>query len=59
MSEDKGVIYIIRWELLVIFISLILIVSLVISIPHDYSQKLLEERKGIINNKPNTTNIKP
>lgn len=44
MSE-RGAIYKIRWEILVMAISLILIVVVVYAIPNDFSLKMLEQRE--------------
>lgn len=45
MSEDRSVLYKIRWEILVMAVSLILSAVVVVVIPHDFSAKLIEENK--------------
>jgi hypothetical protein len=47
MAEDgeRSAIYKIRWEILVMAISLILIVVVVYAIPNDFSLKMLEQRE--------------
>ncbi len=42
---ERSVIYKIRWEILVMAISLILIAVVVYAIPNDFSLKMLEERE--------------
>lgn len=44
-EEPRSAIYAIRWEILVMAVSLILTAVLVLTVPNDYSAKLLEERK--------------
>jgi len=45
MSEDRSVLYKIRWEILVMAVSLILSAVVVIVIPADFSAKIIEENK--------------
>lgn len=47
MAEDgeRSAIYKIRWEILVMAVSLILIAVVVYAIPNDFSLKMLEERE--------------
>jgi hypothetical protein len=47
--EDRGAIYKIRWEILVIAVSLILIAIVVYTIPNDYVLKILREREEEFN----------
>ncbi|MEM2760507.1 MAG: hypothetical protein QXU32_00465 [Nitrososphaerales archaeon] len=47
MSEDRSVIYKIRWEILVMAASLILSAVVVVAIPHNFSEKLIEEQKAL------------
>jgi uncharacterized membrane protein YbhN (UPF0104 family) len=47
--EDRGAIYKIRWEILVIAVSLILIAVVVYAIPNDYVLKILHEREKEFN----------
>ena len=46
MAEDirRSALYAIRWEILVMAVSLILIAVVVLTIPNDFSDKLLKER---------------
>ncbi len=46
MEEQRSAIYVIRWEILVIAISLILIAILLYTVPNDYSDRLLKEREA-------------
>jgi hypothetical protein len=45
MSEDRSVLYKIRWEILVMALSLILSAVVVTVIPWDFSQKIIEQQK--------------
>ena len=45
-EEPRSAIYVIRWEILVMAVSLILIAVLVLTVPNDYSDRLLKERKA-------------
>lgn len=45
-EEPRSAIYAIRWEILVMAVSLILIAVLVLTVPHDYSDRLLKEREA-------------
>jgi hypothetical protein len=49
--EDRGAIYKIRWEILVIAVSLILIAIVVYAIPNDYVLKILREREEEFNSR--------
>ncbi|MEM0364601.1 MAG: hypothetical protein QXY85_00475 [Candidatus Nitrosocaldus sp.] len=44
-ESERSAIYKIRWEILVMAVSLILIVVVVYAIPNDYSLKMLEQRE--------------
>lgn len=43
-EEPRSAIYAIRWEILVMVVSLILIAITVYAIPNDFSDRLLKER---------------
>ncbi|MEM2922847.1 MAG: hypothetical protein QW560_00345 [Candidatus Nitrosocaldus sp.] len=43
-ENERSAIYKIRWEILVMAVSLILIVVVVYAIPNDFSLKMLEQR---------------
>jgi hypothetical protein len=43
-EEPRSAIYAIRWEILVMAVSLILIAVVVYTIPNDFSDRLLKER---------------
>jgi flagellar biosynthesis/type III secretory pathway M-ring protein FliF/YscJ len=45
MSEDRSVLYKIRWEIFIIAASLVLSAVVVLAIPQDFSQKLIEQQK--------------
>jgi hypothetical protein len=44
MSEDRSVLYKIRWEILVMAASLILSAVVVLAIPNDFSDKMLKQK---------------
>jgi hypothetical protein len=46
MSEDRSVLYKIRWEILVMAASLILSAVVVLAIPNDFSDKMLKQQKA-------------
>lgn len=46
MSEDRSVLYKIRWEILVMAASLILSAVVVLAIPHDFSKQMLDQQKA-------------
>ncbi len=46
-EERRSAIYVIRWEILVMAVSLILIAVAVLSIPNDYGDRLLKEREAL------------
>jgi hypothetical protein len=45
MSEDRSVLYKIRWEIFIIATSLVLSAVVVLAIPQDFSEKLIEQQK--------------
>jgi hypothetical protein len=45
MEGQRSAIYVIRWEILVMVVSLILVAILLYTVPHDYSDRLLKERE--------------
>ncbi len=45
-EEPRSAIYAIRWEILIMTISLILIAVLILTVPNDYSDRLLKEREA-------------
>ncbi len=45
MSEDRSVLYKIRWEILVIAASLVLSAVVVLAIPNDFTDKMLNQQK--------------
>lgn len=45
MSEQRGALYRIRWEILVMCASLALTVIAILLIPNDFTEKMLEEQK--------------
>ncbi|RMF31560.1 MAG: hypothetical protein D6752_02015 [Candidatus Nitrosothermus koennekii] len=45
-EEPRSAIYAIRWEILVMAVSLILIAVVVYTIPNDFSDRLLKEREA-------------
>lgn len=45
MSEDRGALYKIRWEILVMAVSLVLSAVTVLALPADFSEKLIKEQK--------------
>jgi len=46
MEGQRSAIYVIRWEILVMVVSLILVAILLYTVPHDYSDRLLKEREA-------------
>ncbi|MBE44399.1 MAG: hypothetical protein CMO16_04380 [Thaumarchaeota archaeon] len=44
MSEDRSAIYKIRWEILIMAVALVLSALVVLAIPSDFSQRLVEQR---------------
>ena len=44
MSEDRSAIYKIRWEILIMAVALVLYALVVLAIPSDFSQRLVEQR---------------
>ncbi len=45
-EEPRSALYVIRWEILVMAVSLILIAVLMYTVPPDYSDRLLKEREA-------------
>lgn len=45
MSEDRSVLYKIRWEIFVIAASLVLSAVVVLAIPNDFTDKMLNQQK--------------
>lgn len=45
MSEDRSVIYKIRWEILVMAVSLILSAVVVLTIPNDFTDRMIEQQR--------------
>lgn len=45
MSEDRSVLYKIRWEIFVMAATLIISAVVVVSIPHNFSAKIVEQQK--------------
>jgi len=46
MSEDRSVLYKIRWEIFIIAASLVLSAVVVLAIPHDFSKQMLDKQKA-------------
>ncbi|NMJ86501.1 MAG: hypothetical protein EX285_01430 [Thaumarchaeota archaeon] len=44
MSEDRSALYKIRWEILIMAVALVLSALVVLVIPSDFSQRLVEQR---------------
>lgn len=45
MSEDRGALYKIRWEVLVMAVALVLSAVTVLALPHDFSARIIKEQK--------------
>ncbi|MFQ5940836.1 MAG: hypothetical protein ACE5KA_03965 [Nitrososphaerales archaeon] len=45
MSEDRSVLYKIRWEILIMASALVLSAIVVLAIPNDFSEKLIKQQK--------------
>ena len=45
MSEDKSILYKIRWEILVMALSLVLSAVVVLAIPNDFTDKMLKQQR--------------
>ena len=45
MSEHRGILYKTRWEIFVMAAALILSAVVVLAIPHNFSAKMLEQKK--------------
>lgn len=45
MSEDRGALYKIRWEILIMAVALMLSAATVLALPHDFSAKLIQQQK--------------
>ncbi|MEE8132412.1 MAG: hypothetical protein V3T40_02430 [Nitrososphaerales archaeon] len=57
MSEDKNILYKIRWEILVMALSLVLSAVVVLAIPNDFTDKMLKQQKEESEAKSNTIEI--
>ncbi|MGH9909879.1 MAG: hypothetical protein ACRD32_04500 [Nitrososphaerales archaeon] len=45
MSEDRGALYKIRWEILIMAVALILSAVTVLALPHDFGSRIIKEQK--------------
>ncbi len=45
MSEDRGALYKIRWEILIMAVALVLSAVTVLALPHDFGARIIKEQK--------------